>query len=71
LGSFVFSPSIGASVGLIMIWNSNLFDSFTVQVNSFAISMKFTSKLDNKSFLLSNIYGPAHSAKKLLLSLGL
>ena len=47
-----------------MIWNSDLFDSLTVQVNSFAISMKFTSKLDNKSFLLSNIYGLAHSAEK-------
>lgn len=60
-----FLPRLELHGGLITIWNSSLFDCSTVEVNSYAISLKFTSKIDGKSFLLSNIYGPSQSSKKM------
>lgn len=62
---FAFSPSIGASGGLITIWNSRFFEGTTIQTNAYAITIKFVCKQDNKSFHVSNIYGPAHSAQKM------
>jgi len=57
-----FFPSIGASGSLLTVWNNNYFDGTTIQANSYAITVKMLSKLDNRSFHVSNIYGPSHSA---------
>ena len=50
LDNFAFSPSHGGSGGLITIWNSSLFYGTVVQINSYAVTVKFTCWLDNKSF---------------------
>jgi hypothetical protein len=36
-----------------------------VQINSYAVTIKFTCKLDNKSFHVTNIYGPSSSPQKM------
>lgn len=62
---FVYSPSNGATGGLVTIWNDHQFDADTVLVNSYSITLKMTSKLTNKSFHLTNIYGPAAADEKM------
>lgn len=55
---FVYSPSDGASGGVIVIWNSTRFVGNLVHLNSYSITMKFECCLSGKSFHLTNIYGP-------------
>lgn len=64
ISNFVYSPSFGASGGLVTIWNDHQFDADTVLVNSYSINLKMTSKITNKSFHLTNIYGPAAADEK-------
>lgn len=65
LSNFAYSPSIGASGGLITIWNDNQFQADTVLINSYSVTLKMTSRMSNKSFHLTNIYGPAAADEKL------
>jgi exonuclease III len=65
LDAFEFSPSVGASGGLITIWNSNLFDGQLVSSNGYSVIVKLTSRLYAQSFHITNIYGPAATADKL------
>ena len=51
-------PSNGASGGLIIIWKSSVFTGLVMHCQPFALSMHFTSKQDNFSWTLMNIYGP-------------
>ena len=41
---FVFSPSVGASGGIIVIWNSSVFDGKLLEITRSAIRIAFTSK---------------------------
>lgn len=61
---FAFSPSIGASGGLITIWNNNLFDANVILVNSYSITVEFHCRLNNKVFHVTNIYGPSNPSQK-------
>lgn len=65
LDKFAYSPSLGASGGLITIWNSSLFEGSLVQANSYAVTVKFTCRSNNKSFHVTNIYGLASSPQKM------
>jgi hypothetical protein len=64
LKKFVFSPSVGASGGLITIWNDNLFDGSVVLINSFSITVKLTSSLSMHNFHITNIYGMTDPVEK-------
>lgn len=64
LNVFHFSPSVGASGGLIIIWNSNQFSGTLVFMNTYSITVKLTCNLSGHSFHLTNIYGPAHAVEK-------
>jgi exonuclease III len=55
---FVYVPSNGASGGLIIIWKSSVFSGMIMHCEPFALSVYFTSKQDNFSWTLLNIYGP-------------
>lgn len=55
---------LGASGGLVTIWNGGLLDGSVVHFNSYSIILRFFYRLDNKTFHLTNIYGPAHTAGK-------
>jgi hypothetical protein len=59
LDSFELSPSVGASGGLLTIWNGNLFDGELIFWNAYSITIKFTLLVTKKSFHLTNIYGPS------------
>ena len=53
--SFVCSPSIGASGGLLITWNGSLFEGEVIFQNRFSLSISFTSLLCNQSWVLTNI----------------
>lgn len=65
LDKFCFFPSDGASGGLIIIWNSSVLDGVMVQANTYAITVNFHNRLDNKNFHLTNVYGPSVSSEKI------
>ena len=65
MDNFVFSPSIGASGSLLIVWNNNLFDGSIVQANSYANTMKLLCRLDNKYIHITNVYGPSNPTQKL------
>jgi hypothetical protein len=52
---FAFSPSIGASGGLLTVWNSSLFDGTVVQTNSYAITIKPICRFDKKCMHITNV----------------
>lgn len=64
LNKFTFLPFVGASGGLIVVWNGSLFTGDIHDISCFAITMKFTSAASNAVFHLSNVYGPSAPAEK-------
>jgi len=65
LNAFAFSPSVGASGGIITIWNGNMFDGNIVCSNGYCVTIKFTNKLNASTFHVSNVYGPSYSEGKM------
>jgi exonuclease III len=65
LNCFAFSPSVGASGGIITIWNGKIFDGTVVHSNGYYVTMKFVNKLDRTAFHLSNVYGPSQAEAKM------
>lgn len=55
---FVFSPSVGASGGLLILWNRAAFQGSLVHRFSFALAIEFKSVLNSYCWMLTNIYGP-------------
>ena len=61
---FEYLPSVGASGGIIVIWNGALFKGELAFQNEFSISIKFNCNLNNDSWILTNIYGPCQPERK-------
>jgi exonuclease III len=61
--NFVFSPSIGASGGLIILWNSSIFMGQVVEINRSAIIVNFTSMHNNAIWTLVSVYGPCQGVE--------
>jgi exonuclease III len=55
---FVFSPSVGASGGILIGWNGSLFEGSVTEIQPFAISMNFSSRMDLNIWKLITVYGP-------------
>jgi exonuclease III len=55
---FVYSPSVGASGGILILWNSSAFDGSLLELQRFGIRMCFTSVHNGESFTLVSVYGP-------------
>lgn len=55
---FLFVPSVGASGGLLVAWKSQLFSGSQKLVSGFSLTVEFTSKLDDSTWTLLNVYGP-------------
>ena len=55
---YAYIPSIGASGGLLTIWNSALFTSTVTFEEQFALGINFTSTQNAHNWTLVNIYGP-------------
>jgi len=43
---FIYAPSVGALGGLLVGWNGNLFDGSVIEIQPFAMSINFSSRLD-------------------------
>lgn len=56
--SFEFLPSIGASGGILVAWKSTAFLGQLVFSNNYAVSIEFTSRFNNESWVLTTIYAP-------------
>jgi exonuclease III len=61
---FAFSPSVGASGGILVGWNSALFHGEVIHNLIFALTIKFTSKHDNRCWWLTNVYGPCQGPER-------
>ena len=61
---FAFLPSVGASGGLLVAWVDSNLNGEVVFENEFSISVKFTCKLSNDCWILTNVYGPCHVQKR-------
>lgn len=55
---FEFIPSVGASGGILVVWNSSHFLGQVVHTMPFAITIEFTSMLNLNSWKLTTVYGP-------------
>jgi hypothetical protein len=55
---------VGASSGLLTVWNGTVFDGELVFQNTYSLTIKFTPLITRQSFHLTNIYGPTTSVDK-------
>ena len=55
-GNFEFLPSVGASRGILTVWKSHLFHGHRVFSNDFCLPVDFTSKHNDLTCVLTNIY---------------
>ena len=62
---FSFLPSNGASGGLLVVWNDSIQSGELAFENEFSISVKFTCKLSNVSWYLTNVYGPCQVERRM------
>lgn len=62
--SFEFLSSVGASGGILVAWKGSAFSGHMVFSNCFALSMEFTSRLSNDTWMLTVIYAPCSDQGK-------
>lgn len=62
---FEFMPSAGASGGLLIIWCSSLFNGSIIHKMPYVLTLKLESLQLNKTWFLSNIYGPCDGPERL------
>ena len=55
---FAFSPSMGASGGILVIWNSSVFEGELVESQRFSIVVSFKSVHNSERRTLVSVYGP-------------
>jgi len=55
---FDFIPSVGASGGILVVWNSAIFSGIVLDKQSYGITIQFTSVHNSDSSKLTNVYGP-------------
>lgn len=65
INKFEFTPSVGASGGLLIAWNDSYFQGQKVFENKFSLSIQFTSVYTEETWFLTNIYGPCLAEEKL------
>jgi exonuclease III len=56
--SFVYSPSVGASGGILVLWNSAVFNGNLVELQRYGVIVNFTSIHSGESWNLVSVYGP-------------
>lgn len=55
---FCFAPSQGASGGILVGWNGSLFDGTVSEIQTYAITVNFSSRMDLHIWNLTVVYGP-------------
>ena len=61
LESFVlvaYVPSVGASAGIVVIWNSSFFEGWLIEENPYGVYVEFYSKHTYEVWTLLSFYGP-------------
>ena len=53
--------SSGASGGILVVWNSAMFDGKLIQSASFGIVVEFTSTHNSQTWTLVIVYGPCQN----------
>ena len=53
-----YIPSVGASGGILVLWNSSVFSGITKEKQAFALYLQFTSTHNQETWSLINVYGP-------------
>ena len=61
---FVFSPSVGASGGLLIVWDSRFFTGILLDVQPFGLAVRFTSSHNHSVWTLVNVYGPCDTMRR-------
>jgi hypothetical protein len=61
---FDFVPSAGASGGILVLWNSSLFQGTTLDKQSFGISISFNSLLNSAQWKMTTVYGPCQNPER-------
>ena len=56
--NLAFSPSVGASGGILILWKSSLFTGTLVETKSFEIIINFQSVHSAQNWTLVVVYGP-------------
>lgn len=56
--NFAFAPSVGASGGILVVWNSSIFKGQLIEIQSFGVVVSFTSVHNAKCWTLVSVYGP-------------
>ena len=56
--TFAFAPSVGASGGILIIWNSSVFEGQLVQIQCFNVVVSFRSVHNSEKWTLVSVYGP-------------
>jgi hypothetical protein len=62
--SFVFSPSVGASGGIIIVWNSSVFSGVLMDSQRFGLIFNFTSTHNSANWTLVSVYGPCQGTDR-------
>lgn len=55
---FDFVPSIGASGGILILWNSAIFSGATLDNLQFGLTIAFTSLHNAETWKMTSVYGP-------------
>ena len=55
---FAFSPSVGASGGILVVWNSSIFHGQLVDIQRFGVVVSFQSLQNSEKWTLTSVYGP-------------
>lgn len=66
-----FSPSRGASGGILVVWVSKVFLGTPGDINSFSVTVNFVSRQSSDAWTLTCIYGPCSDLERSLFVLGL
>ena len=62
--SFTFSPSVGASGGILVVWKSSILEGTLVQVQRFGLIISFKSVHSQQKWTLVVVYGPCHGEQR-------
>jgi hypothetical protein len=63
---FDYIPSVGASGGILVIWNSSIFTGDVIEKQRFGITLSFKSTHNNDLWKLTTVYGPCEEPDRSL-----
>jgi exonuclease III len=61
---FACAPSVGASGGILVLWNSAIFSGLLVQTEKYGIIINFTCMHNNEAWTIVCVYGPCQGVQR-------